>query len=611
MLLLMLPSSSTAIVLPKISSSSSLPTLHPSSASSTTSSSLQQQPPSSPSSLASPSILLPPAPLPQQQQQHHYQQQEEEENNQELLLLHHLRNQQESSEQQLNEGGVITHHHHHHRGDRRKQHSSQHPSALDETNSALRLKFLDKYGHQLKDLRRRQFIKQRRLLLKKPIYSTLKSSSIADKRYSRKEKHRLESSSNTANVASDHFIHKNRFRQPFDYSSGGNERPQYLISGLTESSKTYINSDENENSWPNLKIVIKPSKDSTNREISKDVAPLNDPSERYEKKINESSSVNQITFNLTKNYSRKKMVSCRPLCSVPADPPQCCGCGSIPDIVDNLTTTDHTISTDIGVLGGDECDILGSPNGNELPACQRQRDGNCCSSVMSLANLTDMVGRLEEQKVEENQSNMDSGVKTVEDSQPRMEKGQFLIPQAKCMPKQCLHIRNNTCSQNNIDIGKESKRECLTHNSFLNEDDVSCCRIDHEELFQFSLQHCRKYPIMRVLWPKAFVRSRDECASTSFNELYRRRSGGGVGGDINEEGKKSLKLESDDVFSDDATRNVTESISVSQSALRHLVERDSHIGRVIAQHNKILQRMDRQDRFSCVNCSEKCQVRWI
>ena len=505
-----------------------------------------------------------------QQQQLHYQQQEQEE---EILLMH----MQHSSEKQQQQQRTDNHHHHHHHQFRLQAHKPQHnPQRLGDLENQLQTNIQDsdirvnlvstrgdRHGQEL----RRQEHKQRRIPKKINDY---KARTIDPIDNSLDEEYSI--NINTRNRLDFH-------EQPFELL---NQLEPSELGDLPKNRNDVTDSDIGgieKGVKYQLQIVKKKGRGSEKTNEIINSSPRNDHHKKFFSDIEKSGQSRNMTRIETKpSCKQATAASSYRQCSEPEEPPECCKCGATFDEIVNSTVQSEFDSNSL------DCDNLNKV-GQSHGTCQRSKDGNCCSSVMSLAALTDMVAKLEESKREEKESqSLDSNPENI------LQKEPFQNRDKKCMPKQCLHIRNNTCSQKNNSTGKDNKKVCLTNESFPNENDGSCCLTEYLELFPFSLQHCRKFPIMRVLWPRAFVKSTDECASSGYSQRNPPSS--------------IISEPSDDL-------NSTEHVFVSQRALRHLLERDRHIGRVLHQYTKILQRMDCNANFSVIHNCSTCEVSYI
>ena len=299
-------------------------------------------------------------------------------------------------------------------------------------------------------------------------------------------------------------------------------------------------------------------------------------------------------------------------CSIPIEPPQCCSCSadteySVDFIESEPLTLTGNSSNNFSTLGAslypdqftcDSLSSLGETGRGSALNCSRFRDQFCCSSVMSLASLKDMVVSLDEPEpplIEPPQESNEIVYIPIGVGEEETEK------------RKCLRLRNHTCSQNNQSKG--DKKECLTSDSFPRE---NCCLIDHKELHKFNLQFCRKYPILRVLWPKALHKSTDGCRTRKrYNTKNHNEFSNMLLENVESNGKSNDESDAsgDDYISGESVLSEhEEQTCVSQSALRHLQERDQFVGRILLQHKKIFHRMDCNDPFSVMQNCDACQV---
>ena len=312
-------------------------------------------------------------------------------------------------------------------------------------------------------------------------------------------------------------------------------------------------------------------------------------------------------------------------CHEQESPPSCCNCSETERLkkVSFANVDGYTFITDnrTSELDSMDCDSLVRlvSKKKTLNVCERLKDQNCCSSIKNLGELKDMVTVLDEpEKIPDANNEHDNSSIPEATVSSELLTNKFLpLNETETGPseekEQCLRLTNNNCtssfsfSSSSSDLGGDQlvKKACLTSDSFP-KDQSQCCLINHRELFQFSLQKCKKFPILRVLWPRAFEESEDGCQTGSStlckeNNLPLEIENG------------LLKVsETGDSHSDvsrhaNATYGAKKDTCVQRSALRHLLERDTFIGQVLEQHKRIFQRIDCSPPFS-VNCSA-CQVR--
>lgn len=185
-----------------------------------------------------------------------------------------------------------------------------------------------------------------------------------------------------------------------------------------------------------------------------------------------------------------------------------------------------------------------------------------CSSFMSLASLTSMVYDFTtSENQQSNNTEMEINEKPTEN--PKMlDTRQFKSTNDSGVEhcQQCFPENN------------DSKETYLTLRSF---SDENCCVCSPQDVAERTLQYCKKFPILRTLWPKAVMRRT-------------------CGGENVMPGKTVDQNES--------------SVCIHDEALRHLVERDANVGVVLRQHARMMQRMDCADNFSVVHNCSSCSV---